>query len=123
MSIPGFFGHPPTSATRRVIAILAIMLLGSAIIASAQDSAPSTDDTTHAWQQVSTQPSDFSPNGHPRAVHPRKFRSFTLNHGNMRSFVASAPRERTKAARDGKMVLSLPEPGGTFQRLRFGNRQ
>jgi trimeric autotransporter adhesin len=94
------------------------LLLGSTI-ASAQgsDANANADRSARAWQQLTTQPPAATSDGHQRAVHPRKFRAFSFNRGEVKSMVASAPGERTRAAREGRMVISLPAPGGGFQRF------
>src|SRR5690348_3205435 len=103
-----FMSNPGTlvRTTMRVAGLSALMLLSFTIGASAQ-----TDTGAGAWQQVTAQPGDVSSTGHARTVRPRKFRAFNFNRGQLKALVAAAPHERTRAAREGKMVVSLPAPG------------
>ncbi len=51
------------------------------------------------------------------AVHARQFRTVTLNTKSLKSVLARAPRERTRAARRTPLILSLPAPSGAFHRF------
>jgi len=50
-------------------------------------------------------------------VQPSDYRAFSLDVAHMRSLLDQAPREGTAAARSNPFVLSLPAPGGAFQRF------
>jgi hypothetical protein len=47
----------------------------------------------------------------------KQVRSFTLSRGSLHKVLAAAPRERTKAAKQHPLVVSLPAPNGRFQRF------
>ena len=116
MSSPGS-RYSFTRTASRVIAIMMLLWLGAAISASAQGPDANADSSARAWQHVTTQPPATNSEGHQRAVRPRKFRAFNFNRGDVKRIVAAAPHERTRAAREGRMVISLPAPGGGFQRF------
>ncbi len=59
----------------------------------------------------------LSRRGRAASIRPAKFRSFTLDRARLRVVLAKAPRERTAAARRQPFVISLPAPGGSFQRF------
>src|SRR3954471_1940221 len=110
--------HLTACAKTRIVTLTAFLLLGLAINSTAQTTSSSTDTgLTSAWQRIVSDPPSVSSTGNSRAVRPHKFRAFALNHAGIRGFIASAPREHSKAARDRKMMLSLPAPGGAFQRF------
>ena len=59
----------------------------------------------------------LSRRGRAASIRPAKFRSFTLDRARLHVVLAKAPRERTAAARRQPLVISLPAPGGSFQRF------
>jgi hypothetical protein len=68
------------------------------------------------WQSVAGTPRPARAGAKP-AVKPRRLGSYTLNRGGMAALLVTTPRERSAAARENPLVLSLPSPRGEFQRF------
>jgi hypothetical protein len=93
----------------------------SALMKGAQDKTPS-DPSAEFWQEVAKTPEVVSPGqsasfGQQVEIQARRFRAFTLNRIAMERKLAAAPLEFTAAARQGTFILSLPSPGGAFERF------
>src|SRR4030095_10841395 len=76
---------------------------------------PNGDPTSDLWQDVSSAPAVHA--GQQVPPEPRRFRSLTLNRSAMERLLAGAPREFPASARQASFTLSLPAPGGAFQRF------
>ena len=104
---------------RSSIAIGAALTLVLAVAAAAQGTTqqqPATDayGSQAFWTNA---PRPAALRGVRTAVHATKFRSLTLDTHALGSVLARAPRERTDAAAERPLVISLPAPDGTFQRF------
>jgi hypothetical protein len=82
----------------------------------ATSAAPADEVGKDLWQRVAGMPAPDRAGARP-AIKPQRFDGYTLNRGNMAALLATAPRERSQAARAKPLVLSLPVPGGGFQRF------
>jgi hypothetical protein len=71
------------------------------------------------WQDVSGKPAAMSPNGAKVSIQPLRYRAATLDRASMLGMTAGAPLERTAAARQNPLVISLPDPAGGFQRFQI----
>lgn len=99
------------------LGLLALVTLAGAVPFSADSASAADDSSKGLWQPVrgnALAPSSDNPRP---AVRPNRFRAYTLSRGGMASLLAGAPRERSRAARERPLVLSLPAPGGSFQRF------
>ncbi|MDY0083402.1 MAG: hypothetical protein RBR74_09495, partial [Ignavibacteriaceae bacterium] len=54
-----------------------------------------------------------------RYIIPDVYRTVSLNVSEIKSYLASAPVEFTRSAIEGKYIISLPMPDGTFQDFNF----
>jgi hypothetical protein len=54
-----------------------------------------------------------------RYIIPESYRTLRLNIPSMRQLLETAPMEFTAAAGEGKIIVSLPMPDGTYQRFTF----
>ena len=70
--------------------------------------------TESLWAQQAATSAD---RGRDARIKPRMSRAFALDRAAIRATLAQAPRERTKAASEQPLVLSLPAPGAGFQRF------
>jgi hypothetical protein len=68
------------------------------------------------WQVLSQTPPPDRQGAKP-VVKPAKFTRLKLNRGAMESYLARAPRERTKPAREEPLVVELPTPTGESERF------
>ena len=79
---------------------------------------PKGDPTAEFWQEVFETPAAAHLSDKRQvALKAKRFRSFTLNRGAMERKLAAAPMEFTSAARQENFIISLPAPGGGFQRF------
>lgn len=77
-----------------------------------------THGTKKVWhQRAKAKKAKHAKKGSDPLVQPSDYRAFTLDVAHMSSLLAQAPREGTAAARSNPFVLSLPAPGGAFQRF------
>jgi hypothetical protein len=70
--------------------------------------------SAQTWDRVQGTPPD-SRGGAQAHVQPERFRAFTLDRPALENQLAQAPQQRS--ARSAPQVLSLPAPGGGFQRF------
>ena len=73
-----------------------------------------TDHGKSAWHKVEGKPPKTH-GGHAAAVNPTRMSTWTLDKATMKALLAGAPKERSKAARQAPLLVSLPGPNGTFQ--------
>ena len=104
---------------RSSVAIGAGLTLVLAVAAAAQGSPqrqPARDvhGTQSFWANAPRPP---ALEGVRVGVHAKKFRTLTLDTAPLRAVLAGAPRERTDAAVESPLVISLPAPDGSFQRF------
>jgi len=88
-------------------AALAIVVLGLPAAAQAQDSAARSRDAWHRVAQRAPAP------GHRVAVAPRNATSFNLD----RALLAAEARRAPRAGAGSPVVLSIPQPDGSFARF------
>ena len=69
------------------------------------------------WQHIPGNPPPTAANGTDPAVRARRFSALTLDRGGIIAQMAGAPREFSPAARRQPLVISLPTPGGGFERF------
>src|SRR6185295_3804939 len=69
------------------------------------------------WQDNNGTPPAFSSRGARPAMHPHRFRAAALDRQRLAASIAGAPHERSRAAREQPLVISLPDPDGGFQRF------
>jgi hypothetical protein len=94
-------------------ALVAVTVAAPAAAAGKQRSA-SAQATKDAWTRVAGTPRPAH-TGARVLVRADRFRSFRLDRADLRSVLADAPSESALAARP--LVISLPAPGGGFQRF------
>src|SRR6185295_52077 len=103
---------------RNGVVLLALAVSAVAFPAVASSSADQAERPgRELWQRIRGTPAAVSPEGAKRSVRPRRFHAFALNRGGLAAMIAQAPRERTRAARERPLVVSLPSPEGGFQRF------
>ena len=66
------------------------------------------------WQRVEGKPGPARQGAKP-AVNPRRFDALRLDRAGIAEFLAPAPAERAQTKRDSGLVISLPDPSGSFQ--------
>ena len=66
------------------------------------------------WQRVEGKPGPARQGAEP-AVNPRRFDALRLDRAGIAEFLAAAPAERAQTKRDSGLVISLPDPSGSFQ--------
>lgn len=104
---------------------VSVALLGGAASVATQ-AAPRTPETESAaaghpssafWREIKSTPAALSAAGNRSAIQPRQFRAMTLDRLSMRGLTTFAPHERSSAARQAPLIISLPHPNGGFQRF------
>jgi hypothetical protein len=80
-------------------------------------SAAAAHPTRAFWVEQKGQPAATSANGARQSIYPSAFRAVTLDRSGFASLAATAPLERTQAARQNPLVVSLPRPDGAFERF------
>jgi hypothetical protein len=75
------------------------------------------DSSRALWQDEGSDPPQRSVRGAQRAVRAERVRTVALDRAGIKSMLAGAARERTRAARERPLVISLPAPGGGFERF------
>jgi hypothetical protein len=105
------------------VLVVSLSLAGLASVAQAQTSAQRSASAGAAhpskafWQDLKGTPSLQSQRGEEAALRLNNFRALTLDRASLAGLLAAAPMERTQAARQAPLVLSLPDPSGSFQRF------
>ena len=69
------------------------------------------------WLDVKGTPAAASARGTAPSVQVQRFRALTLDRTSLAALAATAPQERSAAARSNPLVMSLPDPDGGFQRF------
>jgi reprolysin-like metallo-peptidase family M12B/putative Ig domain-containing protein len=97
------------------VGVLVLAAIAVAVPASAGSSDRTRAKPSKAmWTHVAGTPRPVRAGARP-LVRPHRFRSFRLNRAGLAGVLAKAPRESASAA--SGLVLSLPAPGGGFQRF------
>lgn len=120
-------GAPPrqriAAILRGLVAVsLAITGIGALHSAHAQQAARTAAElhpSRALWQDIAGTPAATSPSGTRVAIQPFRYRTATLDSASMKSLAAAAPLERSTAARQNPLVVSLPDPAGGFQRFQL----
>ena len=104
------------------VGLLAFLTLGAPVAYLSAQGLPDTGSAeTHQsrnlWQHVPGGPPTIAANGAEPAVRPRRFSALTLDRGGIAAHLMGAPREFTRRAREQPLVISLPTPGGGFERF------
>ena len=92
------------------------LLLALALPATALAAPSPAARSTGAWQEHPGKP-PATRNGARPEVRPQRFRALELDRSELAAVLAAAPRERTAAARDAPLTISLPAPDGGFRRF------
>ncbi len=101
-------------ALRRVALGAALVFAAAAPTAAATaPGAGSAARSADAWSVVAGKPA-ATRNGAQPEIRPRRFRALTLDRDALAGVLDDAPSERARAAR---LTLSLPAPGGGFERF------
>jgi hypothetical protein len=98
--------------TAGVAAALAALLLPAAATAATSSAARSAD----AWTATTGTPA-ASRNGARPEIRPRRFRALTVDRAALAAVLDGAPHERSRAGRTAPLTISLPSPGGGFERF------
>jgi trimeric autotransporter adhesin len=100
---------------RGILLPLALTLVAAIPAGTAENP---VDPTQYLWQSIEgPAPAGLAAQTARTAARPRRIRTLTLNRGGLEAVMAGAPLERTRAARERTLVLSLPAPGGEFERF------
>jgi hypothetical protein len=104
--------HPVLSglAIIAIIAAFVPQLLLPASPAFAANGGPGED----LWQHVAATTGPARVGAQPE-LKLRQFSAYTLNRGGMAGLLAAAPAEHSQAAKANPLVLSLPDPTGSFE--------
>jgi hypothetical protein len=89
----------------------------AAATAKTVQSAAAAHPTRAFWVEQKGTPTAVSATGAKLSVQPRNFRAVTLDRNGLASLARTAPLERTAAARQNPLILSLPRPDGAFERF------
>lgn len=112
-------GRPPLRRGRLASAIIGVTALAAIVIAMPAAGASrgaSVQATSELWNSVSGQTA-LARGGATGAIRPERFRAFQLDLAGMAEALDEAPRESLRSSRTRALVLSLPAPGGGFQRF------
>jgi hypothetical protein len=82
-----------------------------------QSSAAAAHPSRGVWVDVKGAPAQRSAAGAVPSVQPTRFRATTLDRASLTALVATAPTERSRAAKSNPLVISLPNPAGGFERF------
>ena len=103
------------NSARRILLPLALTLAASGPAGTAENP---VHPTQYLWQSVDgPAPAGLAAPTARTAARPKRIRTLTLNRGGLEAVMAGAPLERSRAARERTLVLSLPAPSGEFQRF------
>ena len=117
--------QPRGAAILRGLVVLSLGLSSVAVLhtAHAQQAAARTSAELHPsralWQDIGGTPAATSPSGTRVAIQPFRYRAVALDSASMKSLAGSAPQERSAAARQNPLVVSLPDPAGGFKRFQL----
>jgi hypothetical protein len=100
-----------------VIAAPAALAAAAAPATAGSEQERAVAQTRALWQQVSKASGIRAAGIREAAIRPDRGEALTLNHSGMRLLLAGAPAERSLAAKEHPLFLSLPAPNGEFQRF------
>ncbi|MEU2614085.1 M12 family metallo-peptidase [Micromonospora sp. NPDC007271] len=105
----------------RIATLLAAALVAAALPALTAPAAASPAPSSNGpWHKVDGKPAPTRA-GKKATVKAERLAAFTLDRGSLKSTLDKAPRERGKALREQRQIVSLPAPDGTFQRFELVN--
>jgi hypothetical protein len=112
--------HTPRGLTHSLaVALIALSGLASLPDATFAATTGSTAAAAHPsrafWRDVSGMPA--SARGAAPSVQPSRYRATALDRNTLAALAATAPAERSDAARYSPLTISLPDPAGGFQRF------
>ncbi len=85
--------------------------------AAVQSAAAAAHPSRAYWVESKARPAQRSANGAAPSVQPSRFHGVTLDRAGLSALLATAPTERSRAAKQNPVVVSLPHPGGGFERF------
>jgi hypothetical protein len=101
-----------------VLAVVGVVGVPAAHSAqSAQSAAAAAHPSRAFWRDLQGALPQASATGAAPSVQPRHFRAAFLDRASLVALTANAPLERSQAARQGAVVIALPDPSGGFQRF------
>ena len=106
-------GAPRRASAHGWRALLGALLVALLVPGAAPAAVPSATRSAHAWSDVAGKP-PATRNGARPEIRPRRYRALALDRDALAGVLAGAPRERTRAT---PLTLSLPAPGGGFERF------
>ncbi len=92
----------------------ATALAALAVFGAGGAAGSASDGGKGLWQRVEGKPGPARQGAKP-AVNPRRFDALRLDRAGIAEFLAPAPTERAQTKRDSGLVISLPDPSGSFQ--------
>ena len=107
----------------RTLLVISLSLAGLLPAAYAQTATPRSPAAAAAhpskafWLDIKGTPAAQSQRGRESALRLNRFRTLTLDSASMAGLMAGVPMERSQAARQTPLVVSLPDPDGGFQRF------
>ncbi|SBT47681.1 M12 family metallo-peptidase [Micromonospora narathiwatensis] len=105
----------------RIATLLAAALVAAALPALAAPAAASAAPSPNGpWHKVDGKPAPTKA-GKKATVNAKRLSAFTLDRASLKGTLDKAPRERGKAARQQRQIVSLPAPDGTLQRFELVN--
>ena len=107
----------PRLAGRAALASFALLTIVAMPAAQGRSAGQGHSPSRDLWRHFGGTPYASSPEGHEPSVRPHRFRAFMLDRGGMAGLMAAAPHERSRAAPEQPLVVSLPGPDGEFQRF------
>jgi hypothetical protein len=99
------------------LALAGVMSPPAAHAATVAKSAAAAHSSSALWVDVKAAAAQRAANGAQPSVQPTRFRAVTVDRASLTALAATAPRERTQAARLNPLVISLPKPDGSFERF------
>ena len=96
--------------------VLCAAVVAVVVPATASAAVSSAARSEAAWSDVAGTPAPTR-NGASREIKPRRFRALRLDRASLSGVLGAAPRERTAAARNAPLTVSLPAPDGTERRF------
>ncbi|MET0321440.1 MAG: M12 family metallo-peptidase [Duganella sp.] len=90
--------------------------LGWSMTGSAAEQ-PAVQASGDFWQDAAPAATTSAQRSAAPADGPQRYHAATLNRNGIRSFMASAPRERSVDAESSPLIVSLPHPDGGYQRF------
>ena len=109
----------------RCLLVASLAMAGLVPVAQAQSATSRTPAVAAAnpsqafWLDIKGTPAARSARGTAPSVQVLQFRGLTLDRISLAAMAATAPLERSAAARSNPLIISLPHPEGGFQRFKL----